>query len=510
MDKRRWLVCLAVALLVAASALVRAPREEVGYRNEDATWHVLLTVTAYDETPKSQHLFLPIVSLGGQADKGIPWGGTIPDAQGNYYYTSFSPAAFFVAWAFIRLFGLPVSEGSLYLLNSVLLAISALVLVWLLSCVYARSRFRDALCLVGGVAYACLPEVLHGMGVVYWAQSLMQVTLILQVLAYYEYAVEGRGAAWRALFYALAVANPYIEWTGYVANVGFALAELTRGWRDGRPARLRGLGRAAVLGLLTLASFGLLCAHYLLRVDAGAFFSSLLERSGARGASGTGVGAPDLLAGYLSSFSWLWALLGALLVMACVLRRGLPSVGQGALLFVTAFPVLENVLMMQHATSYTYDRMKAAFVLVLVTCELARNVMEASRGRGPRLAVAALVAACSALNVAAYVTDRSSVWDTDYRADNEAIAAAVTERYPNALYASNRGVRGYMNLLFHRGIFEGATVDVAREIAAGRGCDRVVFLETDPLAVEEVRVYDTASGELVETLDVEGGEVTVS
>ena len=155
MDKRRWLVCLAVALLVAASALVRAPREEVGYRNEDATWHVLLTVTAYDETPKSQHLFLPIVSLGGQADKGIPWGGTIPDAQGNYYYTSFSPAAFFVAWAFIRLFGLPVSEGSLYLLNSVLLAISALVLVWLLSRVYARSRFRDELCLAGGAQGLC-------------------------------------------------------------------------------------------------------------------------------------------------------------------------------------------------------------------------------------------------------------------------------------------------------------------------------------------------------------------
>ena len=72
----------------------------IGYHNSDATWHMPLTVTAYDETPISDHLFLPIVTLGEESGKGIPWGATIPDNKGNYYYTSFSPAGYFAAYLF--------------------------------------------------------------------------------------------------------------------------------------------------------------------------------------------------------------------------------------------------------------------------------------------------------------------------------------------------------------------------------------------------------------------------
>ena len=43
---------------------------EINYLDSDATWHTLLTMQAYDETPISQHKFLPIVSLGGVDNKG--------------------------------------------------------------------------------------------------------------------------------------------------------------------------------------------------------------------------------------------------------------------------------------------------------------------------------------------------------------------------------------------------------------------------------------------------------
>ena len=80
----------------------------IDYRNSDATWHVLLTIECYNETPILDHLFLPIVSLGENDDKYIPWGSTIPDNKGNYYYTSFSPAGYFFPWLFIKLFRLPI------------------------------------------------------------------------------------------------------------------------------------------------------------------------------------------------------------------------------------------------------------------------------------------------------------------------------------------------------------------------------------------------------------------
>lgn len=88
-------VILILLFLTITVAIMKYRKRGIDYHNSDATRHVLLTVTAYDETPISDHLFLPIVTLGKQSDKGIPWGATIPDNKGNYYYTSFSPAGYF-------------------------------------------------------------------------------------------------------------------------------------------------------------------------------------------------------------------------------------------------------------------------------------------------------------------------------------------------------------------------------------------------------------------------------
>lgn len=87
---------LLISFLVLLTSVIRLHSGEINYHNSDATWHALLTVEAYNETPVSTHLFLPIVTLGDADDKGIPWGATVPDREGNYYYTSFSPAGYFL------------------------------------------------------------------------------------------------------------------------------------------------------------------------------------------------------------------------------------------------------------------------------------------------------------------------------------------------------------------------------------------------------------------------------
>lgn len=46
-------------LIVLFSAMARYKSGEIDYLNSDATWHTLLTIEAYNETPISQHLFLP-------------------------------------------------------------------------------------------------------------------------------------------------------------------------------------------------------------------------------------------------------------------------------------------------------------------------------------------------------------------------------------------------------------------------------------------------------------------
>ncbi|MBZ5745722.1 hypothetical protein [Clostridium butyricum] len=71
------IICI---ILQIVSISIRAPKiNNENYKNSDATYHVLLTMKAYDETPYSVHKFLPIVSLGGAMDKEIKWRATIPD-----------------------------------------------------------------------------------------------------------------------------------------------------------------------------------------------------------------------------------------------------------------------------------------------------------------------------------------------------------------------------------------------------------------------------------------------
>lgn len=102
----RQLIIVAVFMVICV-AVFKYRSGEINYYNADATWHTLLTIEAYNETPISEHLFLPIVSLGSQDDKYIPWGATIPDENGNYYYTSFSVAGYFFPWLFMKTFRLP-------------------------------------------------------------------------------------------------------------------------------------------------------------------------------------------------------------------------------------------------------------------------------------------------------------------------------------------------------------------------------------------------------------------
>lgn len=84
------------------------------FYNSDATYHVLLTMKCYEETPVSVHKFVPLVSLGQERDKGISWGATVPDQYGNYYYTSFSAAGFAFPYLVLKAAHIPLSMGALY------------------------------------------------------------------------------------------------------------------------------------------------------------------------------------------------------------------------------------------------------------------------------------------------------------------------------------------------------------------------------------------------------------
>jgi len=463
-----------IILVVIVVSIIKFRGGEINYLDSDATWHTLLTMQAYDETPISQHKFLPIVSLGGVDNKGISWGATIPDKEGNFYYTSFSPAGFVLPYLFIKVFRLPINETSLYYFNTLLFAISAVLWAFFLKTIYTSEKWRWHIICIGVLTYIFSPELFHGMGIVYWHQSIMQVMLIAQFLTYYQYKTKNSKKG-KIAFYLITLIIPYIEWTGYVANLGFALFELGSDWKFDLK---RAWKNAIVIGAITVASFGLFTVHYLSVVAASDFFLALKNRFFARNIASSTL-LTDVFGSYLKSFLLLWILLFFLIIWNIIKNEKI-ELKNKCILFVLAFPLLENVVMKEHALSYSYDRMKMVFILSYLICELVAQILVSyeKRNKAAFIIIAIVTVICCFGNLNYYRKDSKYIWDVTYRKTNKKISEYINQNYWNSVLITNASVRGYLNLLFNRGIYEWGDIDSVRDIALQKGKRYAIELKT--------------------------------
>lgn len=464
-----------ITILAMLIAILKYPLTEINYHNSDATWHTLLTIESYNETPISKHLFLPIVSLGQDTDKGIQWGSTIPDKAGNYYYTSFSAAGYFAPWLFFKIFHLPVCESSLYIFNSVLFMVSACLWCVFLIWIYKENKNAKLIPAIGAILYIFAPEILHGMGIVYWQQSLMQVTLLIQIMGYYKYR-ESNSKKGKIIFYIFSFLNPYIEWTGYIANIGFGIVEFVTNYKK-QPKKA--LKEVLILGGITLFSFLFFILHYLLRVNIILFFQYLNTSFIARSVE-VPVEITSVLGGYLKSFLYIWIFLLILTIWNIAISKKLEFF-KGSLMFILAFPILENIIVKHHALLYSYDKMKGGFLIIFLCCELIYQILKRENNKRTSQILIVITIFTAFLNFKSYKNDSFYMWSTNYRQDNVILANYINEKYPAnlAILSSEYDVRGYLNLLFKRGMYEYADLNKILPVAKEKMSQYIVVLTVE-------------------------------
>ena len=501
-------LCFFVASFISVVSILKYKAGEINYRNSDATWHALYTMKCYDETPAQVHKFLPIVSMGRPIDKYISWGACVPDENGNYYYTSFSPASYMAGYSFIKIFHLGFDEKSLYIFNTVLFIISACLLAsFLLSLIDNEKQFL--LTAIGIIVYVFEPELLHGMGIVYWAQSLLQVTLIAQIYSYYLYHRDNNKKA-LIVFAFLSILNPYIEWTGYVADFGFALAEFFIRFKENV---YKAIVRAEEIIALAVISFGIFCIHYCSVLDADSFFSALKYRFLARNFT-TSVSTKSLLLGYIGSFGYFFLLLIITIVVAVVIKLLSRNevrycsflLKNKYLLLVTFIPTLENFIMKEHAISYSYDRMKLIFPLVLIYVDFMGYIISVIKDKLLPVIAIALCGLMSIGNLYHYVNDNSYIWDVNYRECNTSLSNMLTDYTEKACYGYSGAVRGYLNLLLDRGIYECMPFESLVNKAAEHGSRYAVYILPKENSLASWNMYEL-QGAIV--YDLQGDEYTI-
>ena len=475
---KHWQIIVLIVFVIIM-ALIKYPQGDCNYLNSDATWHSLLTLKAYDETPIREHKFLPIVSLGDLRDKYISWGATIPDDKGNYYYTSFSPMGYMLPFFFIKFFHLEFSELSLYIFNTLLLMVSCIVIYMLMAELYSeKTNYHILMGVI--VAYILAPETMHGMGIVYWSQSLMQVFLPLQLLFYIKYIKYNR-KEYLGLLLFMCVINPYTEWSGYVANGGIFLAEIIRNKEEKGFLKIRNL---IYIGVATILSFSVFCMHYIAVTDAGVFFNALKSRFGARNIT-TDVSLKYLFAGYGESYLALIIISFIFLfIFICKYKREgeikelIPQTVYLSL-FVCFFTLLENFIMKAHAVSYSYDRMKLALPLMIISYITIVNIMA---GFSQRIKVFCVIIIGMVVWIPAmlYVDGDKYYWEIDYQCANDKLFGYINENYDDSVVGLNSAVRGYINMSMGRGVYEGIRdLGQLTSAAENSNCRYMVLLKTE-------------------------------
>jgi hypothetical protein len=160
--------------------------KNIGAPNIEAPYHVLHTVNAYIKNDISQHYFLPTVTLENELDKFIPWGATVPDTQGNYFYTSFTSTTFVLPYLYFKITGAELNIQNLVKFNYLLQFTSIILIFLLLRKINFKASQNQILSNLSSFLASILififsTEFMISFGLGYWAQSISQILIVTQL-----------------------------------------------------------------------------------------------------------------------------------------------------------------------------------------------------------------------------------------------------------------------------------------------------------------------------------------
>lgn len=513
--KREIIIGIIFLAILLASCIYRRPVESNGFYNSDATYHVLLTMQSYDDSPFSVHALLPIQTYGAASNKFINNGPSlIQDANGNSFYVSFSPMGFYAPYLFCKLLHLPLTANSIYLFNCVLMLICAA----LCSLLIYKALGRKELSAIAFIAYIFIPEVLFTQGIVYWNHSLSQVFLLLQLVIFTKLRFENpkNRRWWQILFLIVSFIYPYLEWTGFISNVGFALCLFIEGFSvNNNNAQKRRVeynhvatSKIVLLGATTIAALG----YYLWRFSKVAPVKELISTMSSRASSRLEASYSALLKGYWESYKPLLVLTIICLVFALLIKQSRTSIREvlsnkkiRLLLIAAFFPLLENVVMTEHAIDYTFDRLKFAPFLILVLA-ISCNALMYCKKEILNVGIIVGMIAVSIMGLSTYDDNKFVDLGDGYK-NSIILRDYLNENYldDNSAIIAKRGWRawGYIQTMYHRNMYCTDLYPDSNLIgeAQNHNCQYIIYL-TEGTAFWDTGVYDYA-----EIYDINSGKI---
>lgn len=364
----KFVVSLFVCLLISISGICQYSwiKADSFVPGIESSYHVLHTVNSIKEGSPKSHLYLPSVTLGNPKDKNIPWGATVPTREGDMIYTSFYSPAFLAALGWEWITNTALTLQSLACFNFLIGSITALLISYLVLDILEYCEFSSPICAIGAVLSSAVAlfshEALISHGVLYWAQSIYQLNLALSLIVVFKliaFSSRDQPKVLGFLLIFLSFTGVLIEWTGVVFNLLLSLYFYFAPSNKNKKL-------AILIALSTLLALSCIFIHFIIALGFKTFFIALYKRFGSRSGARSNVIA--LFRGYLISYSpFILSLFVGFFALFGFARRNLnlsfPRINNNlkTIFLISCMPLLENLVLMQHATEFSFDRLKAIF-----------------------------------------------------------------------------------------------------------------------------------------------------
>ncbi|KIM06104.1 MAG: hypothetical protein KN64_01000 [Sulfurovum sp. AS07-7] len=368
--QNKYIYIVFILLFFAISLIIKKDEvnKNIGAPNIEAPYHVLHTVNAYIKNDISQHYFLPTVTLEKEIDKFIPWGATVPDAQGNYFYTSFTATTFIFPYLYFKLTGADLTIQNLVKFNYLLQLLSTVMIFLLLRKINFKASQNKVLSNMASflatiIIFIFSTEFMVSFGLGYWAQSISQLLIILQLFILVSIYEDGFTHKKLILLGLVSIAFCYTEWTGFsttgLISLYFLYLFITSKSKDYLKIFIILLSSIIVGGLLIVAHYGFVIGFENL-------FNALYARFSAR--STDKIDYMFLFVGYINSYGLYLFILPILysILLKNKADSGINYKSFHLLILFSLFLLVENIIMMQHAVQFSFDRLKFGVLLVVL------------------------------------------------------------------------------------------------------------------------------------------------
>lgn len=225
--KQKFKTLFILLCFFAVSVAVRAP-EISSSRYTANMWHVwmLTTLENWSDRGMADCHYAPIQTWNNPGDKFIDIYPRLVSAQGDNYYVSYPPFAFYFGYAALKIFHLPMNGASLYWINLLLHFITAFFVYYFIQLLTKRKWYELNLASLSGfLIYVFTPcsMLLHGQ--VFFPEMLSTVILVPLTILFYRIITKEKFATTKIyfLFSILLFFLCYTEWIGVFTAFSFSL-----------------------------------------------------------------------------------------------------------------------------------------------------------------------------------------------------------------------------------------------------------------------------------------------